>query len=52
MEILSARFSAVPAAVKKKLKTIEDGRQLKSLLRQAGTVETLKEFQHCLPEME
>jgi hypothetical protein len=50
MEILSARFNAVPPAVKKKLKTIEDGKQLKSLLRQAGTVQTLKEFERRMSE--
>jgi flagellar biosynthesis/type III secretory pathway protein FliH len=50
LEILEARFKRVPAGLKKTLKTIEDRKRLKLLLRQAATVASMKEFQRRLTE--
>jgi len=48
VEILEARFKKVPAAVQRKLKTIDDRKSLKALLRQAATAGSLREFQRRL----
>lgn len=45
VDILEARFNRVPAAVKRALKAVEDQKQLKLLLRQAATVDSIKEFE-------
>jgi flagellar biosynthesis/type III secretory pathway protein FliH len=50
IEILAVRFKAVPAELKKTLKTIEDGPRLKALLRQAATTPNLREFTRRLAE--
>ena len=44
VEILTARFGRVPVAVQRTLKTIEDRRLLRSLLRKAATTPDLKDF--------
>ena len=48
LEILEARFSRVPASLRKTLKSIVDRRELKLLLREAATVTTLKSFDQRL----
>jgi len=48
VDILQARFKKVPAAVQRKLKTIDDRKSLKALLRQAATAGSLREFQRRL----
>jgi hypothetical protein len=45
VDILEARFNRVPAAVKRALKAVEDQKRLKLLLRQAATVDSIKEFE-------
>ncbi|HEY6330035.1 MAG TPA: hypothetical protein VI756_11915, partial [Blastocatellia bacterium] len=45
VEILVARFGRVPAAAKKKIKTIDSIPRLKALLREAATTESLSQFQ-------
>ena len=47
VEILEARFGRIPAAVKKKLKAIENRKQLKLLLREAATATNLPEFERA-----
>ena len=48
VEILEARFKRVPTSVQKRLKTIDDRKSLKTLLRQAATVASVKEFERRL----
>jgi hypothetical protein len=48
LEILEARFRSVPPRVKRTLKTIDDRKLLKRLLREAATATTLRSFQRRL----
>jgi hypothetical protein len=48
LEILEARFSRVPSPIRKTVKSIEDRRRLKLLLREAVTIPTLKGFEQLL----
>jgi flagellar biosynthesis/type III secretory pathway protein FliH len=48
LEILETRFSRVPSPIRKTLKSIEDRRRLKLLLREAVTIPTLKGFEQRL----
>jgi hypothetical protein len=49
IEILEARFKKIPLGLKRKLKALDDRKELKLLLRQAATVATLKDFERRLP---
>ena len=48
LEILETRFSRVPSPIRKTVKSIEDRRRLKLLLREAVTIPTLKGFEQLL----
>jgi len=45
IDILEARFNKVPARLRRTLKSVDDGKQLRVLLRKAATAATLKEFE-------
>jgi hypothetical protein len=48
VEVLEVRFGAVPATITKQICTIEDTNKLKTLHRQAITIESLARFQQIL----
>jgi hypothetical protein len=49
LEILEARFAAVPESVEARVRRVEDLAVLKQLIRRAATAERIEEVQAMLP---